>query len=126
MQVIDSANEIKDRASDWFDHASEYFEARWNIGVLNASEKTAGVLSSLASVLIVGIVGTFALLFASLGAAWLIGESIHNIAAGYFIVAAFYAVVCGILFAVKDKLIKIPVVNSFIKKFYYENRDQQY
>lgn len=121
MHVIESANEIKERAADWFGHASDYFEARWNLGVLNASEKTAKVLSSLVSVLIIGIVGTFTLLFASLGAAWLIGENLNSPAAGYFIVAAFYAVVGGILFAAKDSLIKVPVVNSFIKKFYYEN-----
>lgn len=121
MQVIESANEIKERAADWFDHASDYFEARWNLGVLNASEKTAGVLSNVASVVIISTVGVFALLFASLGAAWLIGQSLNNVAVGYFIVAGFYALVCILLFVVKDKLIKVPVVNSFIKKFYYEN-----
>ncbi|MFN8344625.1 MAG: phage holin family protein [Spirosomataceae bacterium] len=126
MQVIDSANEIKERATDWFEHASDYFEARWKLGVLDASEKTAGIISSLASVLIIATVGTFALLFASIGIAWLIGEKLGSPAMGYFIVAAFYAVVGGILFAVKDALIKVPIVNSFIKKFYYENGNSKY
>ncbi len=121
MQVIDSANEIKDRATDWFDHASDYFEARWNLGVLNVSEKTAGAISSLVSALIIGTIGTLTLLFASLGVAWLIGQSLNSPATGYFIVAGFYALVGIILFMVKDRLIKVPVVNAFIKRFYYEN-----
>jgi hypothetical protein len=121
MQVIESANEIKDRATDWFDHTTDYFEARWNLGVLNASEKTADALSSLASALIIGTVGTLALLFASLGVAWLIGTRLDNPAVGYFIVALFYAIVGGVLFAVKDTFIKVPVINTLIKKFYYEN-----
>jgi Putative Actinobacterial Holin-X, holin superfamily III len=121
MQVIDSANEIKDRATDWFDHASDYFEARWNLGVLDMSEKTAGAISSLASALIIGTIGTITLLFASLGVAWLIGQELNSPAAGFFIVAGFYALVGIILYLVKDKLIKVPVVNAFIKRFYYEN-----
>ncbi|NBB17943.1 hypothetical protein GVN20_01125 [Runella sp. CRIBMP] len=121
MQVIDSANEIKERATDWFDNASDYFEARWNLGVLDMSEKTASAVSSLASVLIIGTVGTIALLFVSLGVAWLIGERLNSPAFGYLIVGGFYALVCIILFLVKDSLIKVPIVNAFIKRFYYEN-----
>lgn len=121
MQVIDSANEIKNQATDWFDHASDYFEARWNLKVLDMSEKTAGAISSLASALIIGTIGMGTLLFASLGVAWLIGQELNSPAAGFFIVAGFYALVGIILYLVKDKLIKVPVVNAFIKRFYYES-----
>jgi len=121
MQVIDSTHEIKDRATDWFGYATNYFEARWNLAVLDASEKAADAVSSIASALIIGTVGVLALLFASLGAAWLIGEYFQSPAAGYFGVALFYVLICGVLFLVKDNLIKLPVINVFIKKFYYEN-----
>ena len=121
MQIIDSANEIKDRATDWLDHGTDYLENRWNLSVLEASEKTAGVVSSLAAALIIGLMGAITLLFVSLGAAWLIGERLDSPSAGYFIVALFYAIVGGILYAVRDQYIKVPVINSFIKRFYYES-----
>ena len=121
MQVIDSANEVKDRAADLIDHASDYLEARWNLGVLEASEKTAATISGLVAGAIIGTTGILVLLFASLGAAWLIGERLDSPAAGYFCVAGFYAVLGGILYVVRDSFIKVPVANSFIKKFYYEN-----
>ena len=121
MQVIDSANEIKDRAAGLFDHATDYFEARWNLGVLDASQKTASTLSTLVAGVILGIFGLLVLLFTSLGMAWLIGQRLDNPAAGYFWVAGFYAVVGGILYALSGRYIKIPVANAFIKKFYYEN-----
>ena len=120
MQIVDSAHEIKDRANDWLGHTTDYLETRWNLGVLDASEKAAGVVSSMAAALIVGVVGTFTLLFASLGAALLIGNSLNSLAAGCFIVALFYAVVGSVLYVVRDGFIKIPVINSFIKRFYYE------
>jgi uncharacterized membrane protein YqjE len=121
MQIIDSANEIKHRAVDVFDYATEYLEARWNLGILNASEKTATTLSSLIAALIVGIFGIIVLLFLSLGVAWIIGEKINNHAAGFFVVAVFYAIVGIIFYSIRDKFIKVPLVNSFIKNLYYEN-----
>ena len=121
MQIIDSANEIRERAVDVFDYATEYLEARWNLGILNASEKTVTTLSSLVAGIIVGIFGIIVLLFVSLGAAWMIGEEMDNHAAGFFIVGGFYAIVGVILYNIRDKFIKVPLVNSFIKNFYYEN-----
>ena len=121
MQIIDSANEIKERAADVFDYATEYLEARWNLGILNASEKTATTLSSLVAGIIVGIFGIIVLLFLSLGVAWMIGDAMNNYPAGFFIVAGFYAIVGIILYSIRDKFIKVPLVNSFIKNLYYEN-----
>jgi uncharacterized membrane protein YqjE len=121
MQVVQSANEIKDRATDWFDSATDYFEARWNLGVLDLSEKSAKAVSNIVSILIIGVIGTLTLLFLSLGIAWLIGEKLNSVASGYFIVALFYALVGIILYLIKDKFIKVPIVNAFIKHFYYEN-----
>ena len=121
MQVIDSANEIKDRAAGLFDHATDYFEARWNLGVLDASQKAASTLSTLVAGAILGVFGLLVLLFTSLGMAWLIGEWLNSPAGGYFCVAGFYAVAGGILYALSGPYIKIPITNAFIKKFYYEN-----
>lgn len=121
MQIIDSANEIKERAVDVFDYTTEYLEARWNLGILNASEKTATTLASLITGIIVGIFGIIVLLFLSLGAAWMIGEKMNNHAAGFFLVAGFYAIVGIILYSIRDKFIKVPLINSFIKNLYHEN-----
>ncbi|MDZ7899359.1 MAG: hypothetical protein U5N85_15210 [Arcicella sp.] len=121
MQIIDSANEIKERAVDVFDYTTEYLEARWNLGILNASEKTATTLSSLVAGVIVGIFGIIVLLFLSLGAAWMIGEAMNNHAVGFFLVGGFYAVLGVVIYNIRDKFIKVPLVNSFIKNFYYEN-----
>jgi len=118
MEIYD---EIKARTEDIFDDITNHIEARWNLGVLNASEKAAEAISSITFGLIIGAIGAFILLFLSLGVAWLIGQSLNNLAAGFFIVAAFYALVGGILFMAKDTLVKVPVINMFIKKFYYEN-----
>lgn len=118
MEAID---QIKDKAKDIFDNVKDYFEARWNLGVLNASSKVADTISSFTSILIMVIIGTIVLIFMSLSVAWLIGERLNSPALGFFCVGLFYVLVGIIVFIIKDKYIKLPIINSFIKKFYHED-----
>jgi len=111
--------EVKDRADNLFDHVKEYVEARYNLVVLETSNKVTDILSSIAVAVVVGLVGLFVLLFLSLAAAWWIGESTDSPALGFLLVAVFYAVVAGLLYAVRTKFIKLPVLNALIRKFYY-------
>jgi hypothetical protein len=108
---MEAINQIKDKAEGIFDDTTEYLEARWNLGVLNASSTT----------LVVGVVGMIILIFLSVGVALLIGEKLNSPSSGFFYIALFYVVVGIIIYAIKDKYIKLPIVNSFIKKFYYED-----
>jgi ABC-type uncharacterized transport system fused permease/ATPase subunit len=114
-------NDIKDKTEDIFDNLSNHLEARWNLGVLNAAEKTAEAVSSATSAIIIGVISTFVLFFLSLGIAWIIGQSLNNLAYGLFIVAGFYAIVGFIVYKLRTNLIKIPVINALIHKFYYED-----
>jgi predicted histidine transporter YuiF (NhaC family) len=113
--------EIRFKAEDIVENLTSYAEGRWNLLVLNAAEKTSVVVSSLVAALVVGLLGGMALFFVSMGVAWWIGQSTGNYASGFFYVALFYGVVGGILFAIRDKFIKIPLINALIKKFYYES-----
>ena len=114
-------NDIKDKTEDIFDDLGNHLEARWNLGVLNAAEKTAEAVSSAASAIIIGVITTFVLFFLSLGLAWVIGQSLNNLAYGLFIVAGIYAIVGFIVYQLRNNLIKIPVINALIHKFYYED-----
>ena len=118
MEIYD---DIKEKTGDIFDDLTNHLEARWNLGVLNAAEKTAEAVSSATSAIIIGVITLFVLFFLSLGLAWIIGQSLNNLAYGLFIVAGFYAIVGFIVYAQRDRFIKIPVINSLIHKFYYED-----
>ncbi|WP_259016880.1 phage holin family protein [Emticicia fluvialis] len=114
-------NDIKEKTEDVFDDLSNHLEARWNLGVLNTVEKVADGISTAASAIVLGVTATFALFFISLGVAWLIGQSLNNLAFGLFIVAGVYVIAGIIIYLQRDNLIKIPVINSIIQKFYYED-----
>jgi ABC-type phosphate transport system permease subunit len=118
---MEAINQIKDKAEGIFDDTTEYLEAHWNLGVLNASSKAADAISTIATTLVVGVLGIIILIFLSIGIALLIGEKVNSPASGFFYVALFYVIVGILIYAIKDKYIKLPIVNSFIKKFYYED-----
>jgi hypothetical protein len=118
---MEAINQIKDKAEDIFDEITTYAEARWNLGVLNASSKAADGVSAIATALVMGAIGVIVLVFLSIAAALFIGASLNNLALGFLAVGIFYAIVGVIVYIIKDKYIKIPVINTFIKKFYYED-----
>lgn len=118
---MDELEPVKSKTEDLMEHISDYTEARWNLAVLDTAEKTAGVVSSLATITILGFAMGFGLIFLSIGIAWWVGQQLHNMSLGFFVVAAFYAFLSIILYLIKDTFIKIPVVNSVIKKFYHES-----
>ncbi len=101
----------------------EYAETRIELGVLSIQDKTASVLSSIALGFIIGILGVFVILFLSVGAAWLIGHCINNIACGFFIVAGFYLLITLIIFLKRDKWINTPIVNLLLKKINSNEED---
>lgn len=117
--------DIRGKAEDIVEHLTTYAENRWNLIVLNTAEKTSDIVSSLAAALVVGLMGGMALFFISVGTACWIGQSTGNFASGFFYVALFYAVVGAVLFLVRNSLIKLPVINALIKKFYYENESRK-
>ncbi len=120
MQVIESATEIEERTTDWFDTVTEYAEARWNLGVLDLSEKAAKSVSNLASGLIIGVVGGLMLLFMSISLAWYIGQELSSMPLGFLIVGLIYGILGIVLFVVREKFIKLPIINIFIRNFYHE------
>lgn len=98
------------------EHIKEYAETRFDLVVLNAQDKFTNILSSLV-VSATGIVlGLFVLLFASIGAALWLGECLQSSFLGFFCVAGFYLLVAIIVILNREKWIKMPMINSLLKK----------
>lgn len=118
--------QTKDISEDIFEHASDYVEARWNLGVLNASSKAANGLADLTTILLFILIAMVVLLFMSLSIAWLLGQYFNSMALGFFGVGVFYVLAGILLWFIKDEYIKLPLINSFLKKFYSEDEDRKY
>jgi len=114
--------EEKNKLEKMFTDIKDYAETRFDIVVLNAQDKATHVISSMASAVILGTLGFFILLFLSVGAAWSLGEYLHSPSIGFFSIAGFYLLVALILYLNREKWIKMPIINSIIKKItFHEN-----
>jgi hypothetical protein len=115
--------EGKNKVEIMLDNVKSYVETRFDIVVLNIQDRLSDVLSSVASILVLSILAVFVIFFLSVGAAWWIGQELNNSSIGFFYVAAFYFVVAVIIFACRDKWIKLPIINSLLKKINIHETD---
>lgn len=101
----------------------EYAETRYDIILLNSQEKLSDVLSSVTTAVVLAICSLFVILFASIGAAWLIGKALHDPSIGFFIVGGFYLIITLLIFYNRDQWIRNPVTNSLLKKINIHEND---
>ncbi|HKR06282.1 MAG TPA: phage holin family protein [Bacteroidia bacterium] len=101
----------------------EYAETRFDIALLDIQDKISEILSSIASIAIVAIISIFIIFFTSVGAAWWIGQVLHNPSIGFFCVAGFYLLVAIIIIVNRDKWIKLPIINGLLKKININEED---
>lgn len=96
------------------ERAEQYGKASLELYRLKAIARSADIASSLASKLLVAAFFSLFFLVLNIGAALWIGESLGKLYLGFFIVAAFYAMIVIVLYVSRDKLIKTPLRNSII------------
>ncbi|MEP7168832.1 MAG: phage holin family protein [Bacteroidota bacterium] len=108
--------EGKNKAEQLISNIKEYAETRFDIVSLNIQDKVSDVLSSIASAIVIALLGVFIIFFISVGGAWWIGQMLNNPSIGFFCVAGFYLLVTIIFILNRDKWLKLPMINALLKK----------
>lgn len=99
-----------------YEKAKKYTETSAELLALKTVDKTADVLSSLTSIVLIVIVVAMFTLFINVGLSLFIGSLLNEYYLGFFIISGFYLVLALVLYLFKDKFIKIPVTNLIIVK----------
>lgn len=109
---MDSTKEKIDMLTE---HAEAYIKTQQQLGKLIITQKTGELFSSVVSALILFAIFFFVIVFASLALAWGISSWFENMYAGFIAVTALY-LLTGIILSVKrDRLLKTPLQNMFIR-----------
>jgi hypothetical protein len=98
------------------DRAEEFGKTTLELYKLQAIDKSADVVSSLVSRVVVLIVVALSALIINFGFALLIGQYLGNTYFGFFIIGGFYAVLAVLLHYFRHAWIKFPVSNSIIEQ----------
>jgi hypothetical protein len=115
--------EEKSKIDSLVNHVKEYAEQSFNLLLINLYEKVSRMISGATAAIILAVFGVIVLLFLSMGVALWIGRALGEIFLGFFIVAAFYMLVAAFLYMMRDKWIRLPVVNSVIRSIYYAEEE---
>ena len=97
-----------------FEKAGVYAKTNIDLFKLRAIDKSADVVSSLASRLAFIAIGTIVFILVNIGVALWLGELIGKTYFGFFVVASFYALVALLLYGFRERWIKTPVSDTII------------
>lgn len=95
-----------------------YVNTEIELAKLTVAEKLSKAFSNLIAVLFVGVIFLLFILFASLALAYLIGECLNTVWAGFLIVALLYFLVGIIAWYAREKLLRIPIMNAIIRQLF--------
>lgn len=102
-------------------HLTKCVNTNYELIKLQATERTSVYGSDFLSIVIVGLVGLFFLLFLSLLAGFYLSTEIGNSYSGFGIVAGFYFLLGIVLFLGRKKLMQKPLRDKIIKTIYIKN-----
>ena len=97
------------------DRVKSYAETRIDLLKLKAIDKSSSFLSTLVTMIVLGMVGLIFIILLNIGLALYIGSLVGNAYYGFFIVAGFYLIAGLVIFVCRDKWLKTPVSNVMIK-----------
>jgi hypothetical protein len=99
-----------------FKKVGEYLETRMELFKLKATDKSADIVSELASRLVLIIFLSIVVILLNIGIALFLGDLLGKSYYGFFVLTGFYGLSAAVFYSFRNKWIKKPVSDSIIKK----------
>ena len=99
-----------------FEKAEDYSKTSIELLKLNVISKSADVLSTIISLIAIGIVVALFTLFINIGLGLYIGKLLGDYYLGFFAVSGFYFLLAILIYSVKEKYIKEKITDLIISK----------
>jgi hypothetical protein len=111
-------NQATENIESLFERAGDYVETRLDILKLKTADKSADIISSLASRLVILSIVIIFIIILNIGIALLLGELLGKLYYGFFILAGFYLITGLILYTNRRTWFKVPVTNLILRKIF--------
>lgn len=106
-----------------FERAEDYSKTTIKLVKLKAVDKSAEIVSSLFSLLVVSLTVVLSIIIMSIGVALWLGKLLGDTFYGFFIIGAFYLLIAIFLRIFREQWLKYPVSNSIIKQMMKEKNN---
>lgn len=101
-----------------FNESKDYAQNRLTLLKLKAADKSAGIASGVILGIALFVIFFIFFIVLNIGIALLIGDLVGKSYLGFLIWAGFYAIAGLVLFFGRNKIVKAPVTNMIIGKFF--------
>jgi hypothetical protein len=107
------------------DHTRDYLNTRVDEAKLTVAERSSAVIARIIAASVASLVFGVSLIFASVAAALWLGNSWGRVWLGFAAVAGFYFIAGLIVWSARERLIRIPIMNSIIDQLFKSEEDEK-
>jgi uncharacterized membrane protein YqjE len=101
----------------------EVAETRFDLVAINIQDKMTEIFATGATFAIVGVLFFFTLMLASIGVAIFLSDYFNSSFMGFLCIAGFYLLLAFVVYLNRKTWIKLPVVNTLLKKINFHEED---
>ena len=116
---------VFDKTEELAENIEELMNVKLDSVKLSIAEKSSRVASNLIAGIIVGIAITCFVIFFSVALAYFLGLYLGNVSSGFLIVSGIYLLLALIIRIFKEKMIRIPIMNSILWQLTKEDDDNE-
>jgi len=125
LSKITAVMEDLKKIENLFDHARDYINIRVDEAKLSIAEKASGIAALVIATTVVNVIFLLALIFAGAAGAVALGQWLDNYWLGFLLVAGLYLLAGLFVWAARDRLIRIPVMNAIIRQLFKNEDDEK-
>jgi len=111
------------KVEEMAEHVKEYVNNHINSAKISVAEKTSGILANIIAVTIVLTVFLFFIIFSSVALAFTFAKLTGEYYWGFLIVACIYLLIGVLVWALKEKLLRMPIMNSILQQLFKDEEE---
>lgn len=111
------------KAEELIDSVKEYVNTRIESVKLSAAEKGSKIMANVIAGIIVAVILFLFIIFVGIALSFALAEWTGKTWLGFLIVAGLYLLIGIVIWAAREKLIRLPVMNALIKQLF--SRDEE-
>lgn len=104
-------------------HFRKYVNTKITKAKLDAAAKTSDMITFIMVRMLVTVIFFFFIIFASDAAAYAIGDYFGKTWLGFLLVAGFYLLAALLIWFAKERLLRIPIMNTIINRLFTHEID---
>lgn len=111
------------KVEEMAEHVKEYVNNHISSAKISVAEKTSGILANIIAVAIVLTVFLFFIIFSSVALAFAFAKLTGEYYWGFLILAGIYLLIGMFVWALKEKLLRMPIMNSILHQLFKDEEE---